>query len=122
MTTMANSRSSLRRLAVVAICLEILLAIGAIGGGIALMAGPNGEVLPLPISALKGSPFRNYLAPGAILFTIRGPRRFGRPTRFLETLELRAADLCGARLSLRRLLFPSWPVSCNRVVSETSGS
>jgi uncharacterized membrane protein len=72
MTSMANSKSPLRRLAVVAISLEILLAIGAIGGGIALMAGPDGEVLPLPISVLKGSPFRNYLAPGVILFTILG--------------------------------------------------
>ena len=36
------------------------------------MAGPNGEILPLPLSALRGSPFTTYFVPGAILFTILG--------------------------------------------------
>jgi hypothetical protein len=37
-----------RAWATTAIVLELVLGIGAIGGGIALMLGPNGEVLPLP--------------------------------------------------------------------------
>ena len=41
-------------------------------GGIALMAGPNGEIVPLPVRALAGSPFGDYFAPGAILFVILG--------------------------------------------------
>ena len=36
------------------------------------MAGPNGEILPIPVSALSGSPFANYFVPGAVLFTILG--------------------------------------------------
>ena len=60
------------RFAAAAIALEILLGVGAVGGGLALMAGPNGEILPLPVSALSGSPFANYFAPGLILFTILG--------------------------------------------------
>jgi hypothetical protein len=36
------------------------------------MAGPNGEILPLPVSALAGSPFADYFAPGAILFVFLG--------------------------------------------------
>ena len=36
------------------------------------MAGPNGEILPIPVAALSGSPFANYFVPGAILFTILG--------------------------------------------------
>jgi len=59
-------------LAVVAMVLEILLGLGALGGGIALMVGPSGEILPLPVSALAGSPFANYFVPGAILFAILG--------------------------------------------------
>jgi hypothetical protein len=55
-----------------AIGLEIVLGIGAIGGGIALMAGPDGEIFPLPLSALAGSPFANYFVPGMILFTVLG--------------------------------------------------
>jgi len=69
---MRKSSPSRGRLAAAAVGLELFLALGAIGGGIALMAGTNGEILPLPISALKGSPFANYFAPGAILFTILG--------------------------------------------------
>jgi hypothetical protein len=58
--------------AATAIALESFLGVGAIGGGLALMAGPNGEILPLPVSALSGSPFANYLVPGVILFIILG--------------------------------------------------
>jgi hypothetical protein len=63
---------ALGRFAATAIALEIFLGVGALGGGLALMAGPNGEILPLPVSALSGSPFANYFAPGVILFTILG--------------------------------------------------
>jgi hypothetical protein len=63
---------SLRCLARVAMVLELLLGVGAVGGGIALMAGPRGEILPLPLSALDGSPFADYFAPGMILFVILG--------------------------------------------------
>jgi hypothetical protein len=58
--------------AAAAVALEIFLGAGAVGGGLALMAGPNGEILPIPVSALSGSPFANYFVPGAILFTILG--------------------------------------------------
>ena len=36
------------------------------------MLGPHGEMLPLPISLLKGSPFDSYFEPGLILFTVLG--------------------------------------------------
>lgn len=62
----------LGRLAATAIVLEVVLGLGAIGGGLALMAGPNGEILPLPVSALRGSPFANYFVPGAVLFIVIG--------------------------------------------------
>jgi hypothetical protein len=62
----------LSRFAAAAIVLEIFIGAGAVGGGLALMAGPNGEILPIPVSALSGSPFANYFVPGAVLFTILG--------------------------------------------------
>jgi hypothetical protein len=68
---MAN-RTPLRGIATAAMVLEILLGVGAVGGGIALMAGPHGEILPLPVSALAGSPFADYFAPGVILFAVLG--------------------------------------------------
>jgi hypothetical protein len=64
--------SPLSRLAKAAFGLEVLLGVGALGGGAALMLGPRGEILPLPLSALQGSPFESYLVPGLILFSILG--------------------------------------------------
>jgi hypothetical protein len=66
------SARNIDRWARTALALELLLGIGAIGGGLALIAGPHGEILPLPVSALDGSPFHDYFAPGVILFAVLG--------------------------------------------------
>ena len=52
--------------------LEVLLSIGALGGGLVLTIAPRGEIMPLPLSALAGSPFDTYLVPGLILFGVLG--------------------------------------------------
>lgn len=62
----------LSRVAIAAVVLEILLSIGALGGGLVLMIAPRGEIMPLPLSALAGSPFDTYLVPGLILFGVLG--------------------------------------------------
>ena len=36
------------------------------------MLGSRGEIIPLPVSALTGSPFESYFAPGLILFCALG--------------------------------------------------
>jgi hypothetical protein len=36
------------------------------------MLGRRGEIIPLPVSALKGSPFETYFVPGLILFCALG--------------------------------------------------
>ena len=36
------------------------------------MLGPRGQIIPLPVSLLKGSPFDTYFVPGLILFCILG--------------------------------------------------
>jgi len=59
-------------LARTAVALEVLLGVGALAGGAALMLGPRGEILPLPVSALEGSPFDAYFWPGLILFVVLG--------------------------------------------------
>jgi hypothetical protein len=63
---------SLSRFAKAAVSLEVFLSLGALGGGGALMLGSRGEIIPLPLSALKGSPFETYFAPGLILFCALG--------------------------------------------------
>jgi hypothetical protein len=62
----------LSRVARAAVVLEVLLSIGALGGGLVLMIAPRGEIMPLPLSALAGSPFDTYLVPGMILFGVLG--------------------------------------------------
>jgi len=52
--------------------LEVLLSLGALGGGLVLILAPRGEIMPLPLSALAGSPFHTYLGPGLILFSVLG--------------------------------------------------
>jgi hypothetical protein len=62
----------LSRVAKAALALEVVLSIGALGGGLILMLAPSGEILPLPLSALAGSPFDTYFVPGLILFGVLG--------------------------------------------------
>src|SRR5690242_1446045 len=54
-------RPPLSRLAKASVALEVLLGIGALGGGLALIVAPRGEIMPLPLAALVGSPFESYL-------------------------------------------------------------
>jgi len=67
-----QGKKPLTRVAAAAVVLETLLSIGALGGGLVLMIAPRGEIMPLPLSALAGSPFDTYLVPGLILFSILG--------------------------------------------------
>ena len=53
----------------------VLLAfngIGALIGGLLLIADPTGWKLRLPLRLLQHSPFDNYLIPGIILFVVIG--------------------------------------------------
>ncbi len=60
------------RFAAGSLVLEVVLSIGALAGGLVLIVAPRGEIMPLPLSALAGSPFETYLGPGLILFTVLG--------------------------------------------------
>ena len=62
----------LSRFAKASIALEVVLGVGALGGGLVLIVAPRGEIMPLPLSALAGSPFETYLGPGLILLTVLG--------------------------------------------------
>jgi hypothetical protein len=68
----ARLKRPLTRPALASLVLELVLSIGALGGGLVLIVAPRGEIMPLPLSALAGSPFETYLVPGLILFTVLG--------------------------------------------------
>lgn len=48
------------------------LGVSALVGGAMLVLDPSGRSLSIPISYLEGSPFPDYLVPGAILFVVFG--------------------------------------------------
>ena len=48
------------------------LSLGALGGGGALTVSPGGQLLGMPRSMLTGSPFRDFLVPGLVLFFVLG--------------------------------------------------
>jgi hypothetical protein len=72
MSKLTRHARLLSRMAKAAVVLEVLLSIGALGGGLVLMIAPRGEIMPLPLAALAGSPFDTYLVPGLILFGVLG--------------------------------------------------
>ena len=49
------------------VSLLILLGIGALAGGVALVAKPDGSVMQMPVRLLAGSPFPDFFVPGLIL-------------------------------------------------------
>lgn len=52
--------------------LILFVAIGAIAAGICLILKPDGSILGMPLDMLKNSPFKNFLIPGIVLFTVNG--------------------------------------------------
>jgi hypothetical protein len=51
--------------------LTAVQALGAIGGGIGLVADPTNNI-GMPVSQLEGTPFNDYLIPGLILLIVVG--------------------------------------------------
>ena len=56
----------------VLLTLHLLQGLGGLAGGIVLMISPNGSLIHMPLSMIKGSPFHDFLIPGIILFLILG--------------------------------------------------
>src|ERR1700687_5286642 len=75
----SRSGSTSRRLpglARLAMVLEILLGIGAVGGGSLFILAPVGHLMGLPLKMLAGTPFHSFLVPGLLLFTFVGVAPF----------------------------------------------
>jgi hypothetical protein len=59
-----------------AVSLLILLGVGALAGGVSLVAKPDGSVMQFHVSLLAGSPFPDFLVPGLILGGLFGVGSF----------------------------------------------
>jgi hypothetical protein len=53
------------------VALLVVQGIGAIGGGLVLVIGPDGHIMKMPVSNLHGM-FSDYLIPGLILLIVLG--------------------------------------------------
>jgi hypothetical protein len=54
------------------ITLQVILGLGALAGGGALVLAPDGSLLGMPLATLDGTPFGSFLVPGLILFWVLG--------------------------------------------------
>ncbi len=61
-----------RALAQVLGVLQVLVGVGALGGGLALVLEPSGANLGIPLETLKNSPFSTYMVPGVVLLAVNG--------------------------------------------------
>jgi hypothetical protein len=52
--------------------LLVIQGLGGLGGGASLVAGPHGEIMHMPVSYLRGSPFPDFTIPGLALGLILG--------------------------------------------------
>jgi hypothetical protein len=56
----------------VLVILLAFLGVGALGGGAVLIVSPSGDMFGMPVSILSHSPFRSFLIPGLVLFSVLG--------------------------------------------------
>lgn len=52
--------------------IQVFIAIGAIYGGGAFIAAPDGSLMVMPLATLDRTPFANFLIPGIILLVVNG--------------------------------------------------
>ena len=68
-----NSQSEPHPITVtILIVLLVLLGLGGMGGGVALMSDPSGDLLGMPLVLLKDLTIKTYLLPGLFLFLVMG--------------------------------------------------
>jgi hypothetical protein len=65
-------RPTLNRAGRSVVVLLILLGVGALAGGVALVYKPDGSFMQMPLSMLGGSPFPDFFVPGLILGGVFG--------------------------------------------------
>lgn len=80
--------------------LLLVQGLSGLAGGFGLIGDPTGEALGIPVEWLEGSPFRDYLIPGIVLFVVLGlePLVVARAVWFGRPWSPPAAGLVGAAL------------------------
>ncbi len=86
----------------VAVVSLVLLGVGALAGGIALMVAPDGSVMHFDTGLLEGSPFSDFFIPGLILGGLFG----------VGSLAVAVAGLRHARLAP----FVAFAIGCAQMI------
>jgi hypothetical protein len=83
------------------------LGVGALFGGGALILSPSGELIKMPLSMIKNSPFHNFLIPAIFLFVVLGLA----PCLLTVALVKKPESKIAQRLNLFEDLHWSWSFS-----------
>jgi hypothetical protein len=75
-TVPAIPRPELHAAGKLCITFLVVLGLGALAGGIALVAEPDGSIMHFDVALLAGSPFADYVIPGLILGGLFGVGSF----------------------------------------------
>lgn len=62
----------MKTIRITTVILLLLVAINAVIAGYLFIIDPSGSKLKIPLSVLEYSPFKDFLIPGIILFTVNG--------------------------------------------------
>ena len=69
---MGKSKQSRPLTLLMLFCLQMIIGIGGLISGAMLFSSPDGALIKLNASILRGTPFANFLIPGIILFLFIG--------------------------------------------------
>ncbi|MBN8215738.1 MAG: hypothetical protein J0L75_03810 [Spirochaetes bacterium] len=83
--------------------LPAFISLGALITGAGMILSPNGSLLGFPLEMLRGSPFKTFLLPGVILFTVNG---LGQAA--VAWLTLRRHALSGTAMQVAGLSLAIW--------------
>lgn len=61
-----------KRVSIILGILQLFISLSALAGGYGFIADPTGAAQGMPLSFLDGSPFKDFLIPGIILFIFNG--------------------------------------------------
>ncbi len=87
----------------VCITVLVLLGVGALAGGIALLAKPDGSVMKFDTALLAGSPFTDFAIPGLILGGLFGVGSF--VVAGMGVARLRAAPFLAFAIGVGQMIW-----------------
>ena len=108
-------RPRLDRWGKVAVVALVVLGLGALAGGVALVARPDGSVMQFDVSLLDGSPFADFMIPGLILGGVFGIGSLA--TALLGFSRSRTAPFLAFAIGLGQMI---WIVIQLAIIKEVS--